>query len=236
MNDSHDEAALAAVARHALHDEELIAAFAAGGIEPGADTDRAQALIDRCSVCRDLHHDLVGIGTALRAAAASTLAAPRDFRLTVEDARRLGGAPSARGFLAGLRGAITTFGRPVGSTLATFGIVGLLVGSISLGGSAAGLTAVDAGASAAPGSEIQVGGELTGPPQSTDRTGAYGPAASPKEAVEPDLPRDRNLSVAAASPTAWLLAGSVAVLVAGLALLALASRGAGRGTARHPDR
>ena len=235
MGSSHDEAALAAVARHALHDEELIAGFAAGGIEPGADTDRAQALVERCSVCRDLHHDLVEIGTALRAAATSTTPAPRDFRLTVEDARRLGGAPSARGFLAGLRGAITTFGRPVGATLATFGVVGLLVGSVSLGGSAAGLMAADAGASAAPGSESQAG-ELTGPTQSTDRTGAYGPAASPKDAIEPDMPRDRDLSVTGASPTAWLLAGSGAILAAGLALLMLASRGAGRRPHRHQDR
>lgn len=234
----HDEAALAAVARHALHDEELIAAFATGDVEAGADTDRAQALIDRCTICRDLHHDLVDIGAALRAAAASPAPAPRDFRLSVEDARRLGGRPSPRGFLAGLRGSIAQFGRPVGATLATFGIVGLLVGSASLGGFAVGgRMSVDSGATAPPQAGIGAGEELTGPAKSTNSTTAFGPLATPNDnGVVPATQGDRDGTLTGPSPAAWLLVGSVGLLVAGLLLLVVASRSRPRVRARTQDR
>lgn len=222
----HDDAALAAVARHALHDEELIAGFAAGGLQPGPDTDKAQALIERCSVCRDLHRDLEAIGAALRVTAASTATAPRDFRLSVEDARRLGGRPTPRGFLAGLRRSILTFGRPVGGALATLGVVGLLVGSMSLGSPAAGRFAGDAGATtSAPGEIQQTNGGVPGP-KSSDGSGQFGPASSPNsESVAPVMPLQRDAAASGPSLTGWLLIGSVTMLIAGLALLVLASRG-----------
>ena len=241
-----DEAVLAAVARHALHDEELIAAFATGDVEDGADASRAQALIDRCAVCRDLHHDLVDIGTALRAAAASPAQAPRDFRLSVDDARRLGGQPRARGFLAGLRESIATFGRPVGATLATFGLVGLLVGSATLGGFASSSsTAIDRGGTPVPAAagasppagEFGAGSELTGPAQSTDVTGAFRPLASPKDDVAiPVTPGNRDAALIGPSAAAWLLIGSIGMLVAGIVLVVLAERRRPGVRARTQDR
>lgn len=231
----HDEAALAAVARHALHDEELIAGFAAGGLEPGPDTDKAQALIERCSVCRDLHHDLEAIGAALRVTAASPSPAPRDFRLSIEDAQRLGGRPSPRGFLAGLRKSILTFGRPLGGALATLGLVGLLVSSASLGGSAAGPIAIDASATSTP-AEMQ-GVAASPDPKSSNVTGAFGPAASPNgESDAPVTPLSREDAPSGSSLTGWLLIGSMGLLIAGLALLVLASRGGRSGRARTQDR
>jgi len=232
-----DEAALAAAARHALHDEELIAAFATGDIEPGADTDRAQALVDRCLVCRDLHDDLVDIGSALRAAAASTATAPRDFRLSVEDAQRLGGRPGARGFLAGLRESIATFGRPAGVTLATFGLIGLLVGSIELGNASAPTPmAVDGAATGGPAAgELRAGEEAPGAPKASAGA-AFGPASSPGAVgTVPATPGERDQAAPGLSATAWLFIGSVALLAAGLVLLVLASRGVRRTSAPSQD-
>lgn len=89
--DRGDEAKLAAAARHALHDEELVAAYAAGALETDEpdEVSRARALVERCSVCRDLHADLVTIEAAHRTTAGLVVAAARDFRLTEEDAERL---------------------------------------------------------------------------------------------------------------------------------------------------
>ncbi len=233
----HDEAALAAVARHALHDEELIAAFATGDIEPGSDTERAKGLVDRCAVCRDLHRDLDDLGAALRAAAASTATASRDFRLSVQDAQRLGGRPSARGFLAGLRESIALFGRPAGVTLATLGLVGLLVGSIELGNASAPTPmAVDGAATGGP----PAGGLRTGegaPGAAKASAGAaFGPASSPIDVgTVPATQGERDQTASGLGLTAWLFFVSVALLAAGLLLL-VASRGARGAIAPGQDR
>jgi len=83
--------ALGAAARHALHDEELVAAYAAGALEAEdpEDVARARSLVERCSVCHDLHADLLAIASAHRATAAMVLAASRDYRLSEDDAERL---------------------------------------------------------------------------------------------------------------------------------------------------
>ena len=47
-----DDPQLAAIARHALHDEELIVAFAAGDVEDRADAERARALVERMDLFR----------------------------------------------------------------------------------------------------------------------------------------------------------------------------------------
>jgi hypothetical protein len=219
------EAALAVAARHALHDEELVAALATDSLEEAADVLRAQGLVDRCTACRELHRDLAAIGAALRVDAKGTLAAPRDFRLTVADAQRLGGRVVVRGYLATFRRSIVSFGRPIGASMAALGVVGLLVGSVALGGGAAGApTSAGNGpvdASSAP-AEVQTGSEQTGGPKSSDRSGAYGPVASAYLTGGDDPPRDST--VVGANPAGWLLGGSVALLIAGLALLVIALR------------
>src|SRR6185295_14873358 len=137
-----DDPRLAAAARHALHDEELVAAFAAGDVDDPADAERARSFVDRCAMCRELHEDLRQIRSAVQgsgsaAQRAATMTAPRDFRLTVEDAARLRpGSPVGRiaerlGWRARLNLGVAAFGRPVGATMATFGVVGLLVGSLA---------------------------------------------------------------------------------------------------------
>src|SRR5262249_6317625 len=179
---------LAAIARHALHDEELIAAFAAGDVDDAVDAERARSLVERCATCRDIQADLVAIRAATRASGtaaqrAATLGAPRNFRLTVADAARLRpGTPVARlaarlGWRARLGLGVVAFGRPVGAALATFGVVGLLVGSLGLGG---GPLASSGGATGASGAPVAV--DQTGQaPESTAYRTSYGPLATRKD-------------------------------------------------------
>ena len=154
-----DEAVLAAAARHALHDEELVAALVDGGLEPD-DEARARALVGRCGACRDLHADLAAISTAHRSTVVMVLAGPRDFRLTEDDARRLrpdlpllrqpvaaprAGDTPAASFLARLRAAFWSASQPLGGALVAAGLVGLLIGSVSLAGLPAGALPAPAG-------------------------------------------------------------------------------------------
>jgi len=46
-----EDPALAIAARHALHDEELVVAFATDG-DDAQDATRARTLIERCQACR----------------------------------------------------------------------------------------------------------------------------------------------------------------------------------------
>jgi hypothetical protein len=223
-----DDPQLAAIARHALHDEELIAAFAAGDIENAGDAEKGRALVERCAFCRDLHQDLTAISSAIRASGtaaqrAQTRAAPRDFRLTAQDAARLRpGSPIARvaprlGWRARLGLGVAALGRPAGAALATFGIVGLLIGSLTLGGSPLGSTIGAAGASAAPGID-----SLGSPPESTADGYSYGPLSSAKNSgAEGGPPAARDGGGAAGSLI--LFGGSLALLAVGIALI-LASR------------
>jgi hypothetical protein len=222
-----DDPQLAAIARHALHDEELIAAFAAGDVEDAGDAERARSLVERCAFCRDLHRDLTSIRTVIRASGtaaerAATRPAPRDFRLTADDAARLRpGSPIARvaarlGWRARVGLGVAAFGRPVGAAMATFGVVGLLIGSLTLGGSPLASTTGAAAPSAAPGMDN------TGPaPETTDNRFSYGPLSTAKGGVEagPTSGRDGG----SLSGSIVLLGGSVALLAGGLMLI-LASR------------
>jgi len=223
-----DDPQLAAIARHALHDEELIAAFAAGDVEDRADAERARSVVERCPMCHDLHRDLAAIRAVVRASGtaaqrAETRAAPRDFRLSPEDAARLRpGSPAARlavrlGWRARLNLGVATFGRPIGAAMTTFGIVGLLVGSLALGGGplasmggAAASTAAPAGVDAA--SEVP-------------ETSVYRASSGPLETA-------KDGSIGAGQPggggstTAPLLlfGGSIALVVVGIGLVVVARR------------
>ncbi|HXG25476.1 MAG TPA: hypothetical protein VNL94_01295, partial [Candidatus Binatia bacterium] len=101
MADQHptDDPALSQAARHTLHDEELVAAYAADPDESEGAT-RAKAMIDRCATCASIAADIAAITGAMRSlgraeAVAATIRAPRDFRLTAKDAARLGPVPVA---------------------------------------------------------------------------------------------------------------------------------------------
>ena len=73
-------------ASHAEHDPLLVAALAAGDLEP-AERELAEALASRCSDCALLAADLRAITAASAALPARTR--PRDFSLRAEDAARL---------------------------------------------------------------------------------------------------------------------------------------------------
>lgn len=232
---TQDDAALAVAARHALHDEELIAAFATGSLDEESDFERARSLIERCTACRDLHRDVAAIGSALRMDAKGMMTAPRDFRLTVEDAERLGGTVLVGGFLARLRRSMVSFAAPIGASLAALGIVGLLVGSAALSGRAASspnAAGTGSTASNAP-AELQTGeGQPVSGPKSSDRTSAYEPQSS-AYATQVDTPTPRDTAAVDSNPSMWLLVGSVALLVAGVVLLFVTFR-RGRGEQDRP--
>lgn len=225
-----DEAALAVVARHALHDEELIAAYATGSLDEDGDSDKARSLVERCAACRDLHRDLEGIGAALRIDARGVVMAPRDFRLSEADAQRLGGRISPRGFLARLRRSMDSFARPLGASMATLGIVGLLVGSASFGlGGATSLQSTEltptAGGPAA-------GNAPSAPAGATDRA-ALGPEETVYVQIEVDRPGDAR-EATEPGPMALLFGGSLVLLVGGLGLILLeARRRRGPGTSQN---
>jgi hypothetical protein len=224
-----DDPRLAAAARHALHDEELVAAFAGDDVGDAADAERARSFVDRCAMCRELHDDLRQIRTAVQASGtaaqrAATIAAPRDFRLTAEDAARLRPEfPVARigarlGWRSRLSLGVATFGRPLGTGLATLGVAGLLIGSLTLAGSPfALLGGAPASASGAPTMEQTGQG-----PGVTDLSRTTAPGSTIKDGSTyggPSTPTSGPAWPAAA----LLLSGSAALLVVGVALV-LASR------------
>ena len=216
---------LAAAARHALHDEELVAAFAVDG-EAAEDPARARQLIERCTTCRDLHADLVAIGSAVRAAGTAQAvgavrAAPRDFRLTASDAVRLRGGNALERAAARFLDGVATFGRPVGATLAAMGVVGLLVGSVTLG-SLGGAAMSDAATGApAPAATVGLTGNQVGETATTDRSN-FGPQSSP--AREEFTTAGGDDSELGSDGTSLVFAGSIALLVVGAALLLAGSR------------
>ena len=72
-----DDPRLAAAARHALHDEELVAAFAGDDVGDAADAERARSFVDRCAMCRELHDDLRQIRSAVQASGTAAQRADR---------------------------------------------------------------------------------------------------------------------------------------------------------------
>ena len=113
-------------AAHATHDPILVAALT--DRSPTA-TDRAaaEALVAGCSLCAQLHADLIAIGAAARAM--PTPARPRDFVLTPADAERL--RPTGwRRLVAAFGTARDGFSRPLAVGLTTLGLAGLLVTTV----------------------------------------------------------------------------------------------------------
>ena len=227
-----DEAALAIVARHALHDEELVAAFAAGALDGDDETDertRARALVDRCPACRAVHDDVAAIGASLRGVAAFTAQAPRDFRLTVEDAHRLGGTVLERRVQKGFRALLFAFARPIGASVAALGLVGVLVGGAVLGagGMATGQATDTAGRNGATASQAAAAAPTT---SEVAANSASSPKATELLEFGPAGPGSQD-----GAPTGWLLIVSIVAVVAGLALFVIgtragARRGVGAGT------
>ena len=219
--------ALSAAGRHALHDEELVAAYAVDA-DAADEPARAQGLLERCATCRELHADLIAIGSTFKAArTADALAAvrpaPRDFRLTASDAVRLRGGNALQRWAARFVDGLAAFGRPVGASLAALGVVGLLVGTVAMGqvdlAPMAGPTA--GGAAGAPGATFEIAGNEAAQSPTTDRTVA-GPAASSRDDLGSKATGTDSATTGAAP---WLVSvGSVALFAVGIVLLVAGTR------------
>ena len=123
-------------ARHAHHDVLLIAGHAAGDLS-NLDTAAAAALLSSCSECAGLHRDLVAIAAAARGLPREA-PAPRDFRITSEQAARLRRGSWLRSILRPFASARSATG-PLAATLTSAGVAGLLVATFVpalLGGAA----------------------------------------------------------------------------------------------------
>lgn len=234
-----------AAPEHAAHDTTLIAAHAAG--DPSSDP-AAAALLASCSSCAELHRDLIAISAATRTLP-RTARAPRDYRLTPEEALRLRRGSWLRSLLRpfGARGAVS---RQLAPALTSLGLAGILVALIVPGllGGAASAPARDRAATgqvaSAPAPEVaEAPGAMGAAGAPTDGTevkaqGAGGPSATDDSNVEMALGgATRNgaddaagggqtstgtpARLAATSSPSPLVIGSVALLLAGLALFAL---------------
>ena len=256
---------------HAQHDLLLVASLAAGDLA-GADRDLASAQIADCNDCAALHADLIDIARAT--AALPPAVAPRDFRLSPEQAAAL--RPLGwRRLVAAIGGSRPLMSRQLGIGLATIGLAGLLVSTlpgINLGGSAAappqrtsvgapvpttndlagqpdqsaGTTteaASAAAAQAAPAASGVSSGDSTtlapAPSSGGGRGSDYGPIATTptasgdgvfgvtsvgKTATDGPAAADQNLverSTASDGGRRLLLAGSIVLLAAGIALLVI---------------
>ncbi|HET9613824.1 MAG TPA: hypothetical protein VFP22_03340, partial [Candidatus Limnocylindrales bacterium] len=130
---------------HDHHDPIVVAAFAAGDLA-GTERDQALALTDSCPDCAALLADLRAIARATAALPPPVRSAGRDFRITPEQAARLDRTGWRR--LVPGRSARPSVARPLGVALATFGLMGLLIGNVSfgsLGGASSAGTAVTSG-------------------------------------------------------------------------------------------
>lgn len=231
---------------HARHDRTLIAAHAAGD-SPAIDT-AATALLATCRDCAQLYRDLLAIASATRALPAAAIA-PRDFRLTADQAARLRGGSWLRALLRPFASSGSGI-QALAAVLTSAGVAGLLVAAFVpglLGGGAAPATmqpptagrAQGPSAAAAPefGVESSPALAAAGAGEPTDARGIA------KAAASSELQRDAALSQAspasaaggagggdAAQPPAvmgsearpsLLVPGSVGVLLLGLALFVL---------------
>jgi hypothetical protein len=226
-----EDPALAIAARHALHDEELIAAFATDG-DAVEDAQRARGLIERCVACRDLHVDLVAIGGMLRAVekaetVAASQSAPRDFRLSIETANRLRPGSVVLKFRDRLAAAVGSFSRPVGLSMASLGVVGLLLGTLTMGGFANLASAPeDNGGTGAAAVPTAVPGELTGPlgTRLESERASFAALATAPPSTEEVVPGQGPLSSGGPTLATLIVGGSAMLLLGGIALLTIGSR------------
>ena len=191
---------------HAHHDPTRIAALAADDLS-GAERTETEAWLAACPDCRTLADDLRSIAAATRSLPAP--ARPRDFRLSA------GQAAHARGWRARIAGLWpgAGFRRPLGATLATLGIAGLLFVTLSSAApmgilSTVGSAVDDSAAGGGSGSEAYAApsAAASGAPSSgPSAVPAASAAAAPSEAAAPSpasssVPAPSNPLGPAASP------------------------------------
>jgi hypothetical protein len=151
-------------ADHRQHDLVLISGLAADDLT-AADQSMATALTESCADCRALRDDLLTIAQATRDLPAQR--APRDFRITADQAARL----TRTGWFARLVGSLVGSGslvRPLAATFTTLGLVGIFV--------AGALPTMLGGAASMPAPEAVTGLGGTGATTASSAPGAmHGP-------------------------------------------------------------
>lgn len=235
---------------HPDHDLLLIAADAANDLA-GPERLRAQAILETCEPCAIIHADLIAIAAATRLLPAPAHA-PRDFRLSPDQAASLRRGSWLRTFLAPLSGARSAT-RPMAAAFTTLGVAGLLVASLLPGMLGAGASsapqretsqagaAVDAAATAAPAAAPGAAAPGVGGPGATTALGpdaAYGGKDSENASAAPEIAIaggatatpvaavESSTNAMTSSPLSPLFIGSLALLAVGLVLFGL--RYAGR--------
>lgn len=233
--------------QHQDHDSSLIAAHAAGDLCDSERT-RAQAFLDTCRPCAELRNDLVAIAAATRTLP-NLATAPRDFRLSMDQAARLRRGSWVRAVLAPFGGARSAV-RPIAAAFTSLGLAGFLVATVlpgliaspasmgidrdqTGGGAPAATTAPDQpiGAAGQPtppapnGPATGVDSVATAAPGNgefgtKDNTGGTAPSSPPAPAIDGD-PSDGSGRASVAGPASLLLVGSLALLAIGLALFGL---------------
>jgi len=193
-----------ATSRHETHDRLLIASLVDRSItEP--ERGRAEAQVQACEACAELHAELVALSAATRAMPVP--ARTREFTLTPGDAERLR-VRGWRRLIAAIGSSKDAFSRPLALGFTTLGLAGLLLSSVSIpfGGATSGERPQSAGAPAgdsAAGSAIQeFSAEASGAPVAPESTGpaiaAAGPSAAPSDATQ--APPAASPAEAAAEP------------------------------------
>src|SRR4051794_37447744 len=159
---------------HDRHDTMLVAAFAADDLA-GTERDQAIALTRTCPECATLHTDLVAIARATATLPPPIAPSGLDFRLSPRQAARLR-RTGWRAFIPSVSpGSVLT--RPLGVGLATFGLIGLLVGNLGFGSQASGPALFGASGGATSGPADSLSRDIQGE-SSTEGQGAAVPAAS----------------------------------------------------------
>jgi hypothetical protein len=208
-------------AAHATHDPILIAALT-DRAPTATDRAAAEALVAGCSLCAQLHADLVVLGAAAKAM--PTPARPRDFVLTPADAARL--RPTGwRRFVAAFGTARDGFSRPIAVGLTTLGLAGLLVTTVP---------------SLLPGSSATSGGpsaaqDSTGGPASLPATVAGAAEGRASSAAAPLVPAASAIADAPTGLPAAAAASQIPPAAASLAPAAAASNGYLGGLAAPPQ-
>lgn len=179
---------------HPNHELTLIAGHAAGDLTD-SERIRADVLLQSCTSCADLRHDLIAIATATRALPTAA-SAPRDFRLDPTQAARLRRGSWLRTLLHPF-GAAQSGVRPMAAALTSLGLAGLLVTTIVPGlffGSAA----------SAPADERALGGgalpaATSAPAQQPVAAGSSAGAGEVQAAGQPSAPSYDYMTGAKAS-------------------------------------
>lgn len=216
--------------RHPHHDVLLIAGHAAGDLSD-LDTAAAAALLSSCTECADLHRDLAAISAATRGLPRQAHA-PRDFRITPEQATRLHRGSWLRSLLRPFASARSAT-RPIAAALTSAGVAGLLVATFVpalLGGAA---SAPTAGGAFAP---ALTQGPVAAPAEPQAAAPGAAAASADSEIVKDAEGSGMEIAIDDGKPTEYrdgaarlaisqspnlLVVGSLGLLALGLALFGL---------------